>query len=199
MILLLHDLTNNQQRVQATPLSVSTLNDIFFLHERGTQAGVQAIWLSWGSSLAPVICGFLIQDKGWRWYHWLVSIMAGVDMILIFFFVPETQYPRDLHKSIDAAGVSETGESLSGQETPPSEMNETKSGAGDYGESGNCVSGNPEEVVPARNQTMVSRAQRRQSYSVFRATVGNLVLSKCCLVRVLVLNPCHRVSGSLEV
>ena len=51
-------------------------------------------------------------------------------MILIFLFVPETRYPRDLHKSIDAAGVPETGESLSGQETPPSEMNETKAGAG---------------------------------------------------------------------
>ncbi|KAH8816701.1 major facilitator superfamily domain-containing protein [Xylogone sp. PMI_703] len=85
------------------PLSVSSLNDLFFLHERGTQAGVQSIWLCWGSSFAPVICGFLIQSKGWRWYHWLVSILAGFNLILIVLFVPETQYRRDLHKSLDVA------------------------------------------------------------------------------------------------
>jgi hypothetical protein len=35
----------------------------------------------------------------------LVSIMAGVNVLLIFFLVPETQYRRDLHKSLDATGA----------------------------------------------------------------------------------------------
>ncbi|OAG40130.1 hypothetical protein AYO21_05608 [Fonsecaea monophora] len=103
------------------PLSVDTLHDLFYLHERGTQAGVQTIWLSWGSSLAPVICGYLIQAKGWRWFHWLTSIMAGVDLILIFLFVPETQYHRDLHKALDSVGIEGNEEmELDAQKASPS-------------------------------------------------------------------------------
>ncbi|OAL45661.1 MFS general substrate transporter [Pyrenochaeta sp. DS3sAY3a] len=89
------------------PLSVGTVDDLFFLHERGTQTGVQAIWLSLGSSLAPVISGYLIQGAGWRWFQWLTAIMGGVNVLLIFFLTPETQYPRDLHKALDVAGVAE--------------------------------------------------------------------------------------------
>jgi MFS family permease len=73
------------------------MNDLFFLHERGTQAGVQGTWLSLGSSLAPIVCGFLIQSKGWRWYHWLVTILAGVNVLLVVLLVPETRYHRSQH------------------------------------------------------------------------------------------------------
>src|SRR5258707_14349075 len=88
------------------PLSLASLNDLFFLHERGTQNGIQALSLSIGNAVAPIVSGFLIQSKGWRWYHWLVVILAGVNWLLIFFLYPETAYARDLHKSMDAAAVS---------------------------------------------------------------------------------------------
>jgi hypothetical protein len=51
--------------------------------------------------MAPVVCGYLIQSAGWRWYHWLVTILAGIDVVLIFLFSPETQYLRNLHSSMD--------------------------------------------------------------------------------------------------
>ncbi|KIW90070.1 uncharacterized protein Z519_09501 [Cladophialophora bantiana CBS 173.52] len=111
------------------PLSVGTLHDILFLHERGTQSGVQAIWLSLGSSLAPPICGFLIQDRGWRLYHRLVSIMAGADLILRFFLVPDTQYKRDLNSALDAAGVEENDDMADGQTESHCEMVESKTGS----------------------------------------------------------------------
>src|SRR6266536_1412264 len=84
------------------PLSIATLNDLFFLHERGTPTGMQALALSIGNSSAPIVCGFLIQSQGWRWYHLLVSILAGINLLLIFFLVPETEYRRDLHQSMDS-------------------------------------------------------------------------------------------------
>jgi MFS family permease len=62
--------------------------------------------LSIGNAVAPIVSGFLIQSKGWRWYHWLVVILAGINWILIFFLYPETQYSRDLHKSMNAAAVA---------------------------------------------------------------------------------------------
>jgi MFS family permease len=88
------------------PLSLASLNDLFFLHERGHQNGLQALSLSIGNAVAPIISGFLIESKGWRWYHWLVVILAAVNWLLIFFLYPETAYPRDLHKSLDAAAVA---------------------------------------------------------------------------------------------
>jgi hypothetical protein len=37
----------------------------------------------------------------------LITIIAGVDLIALFFLCPETQYPRDLHKAMDAAAALE--------------------------------------------------------------------------------------------
>lgn len=71
--------------------------------------------LSFGNSIAPIVCGFLIQSKGWRWYEWVVSILAGANWLLIFFLAPETDYKRDLHKSIDSTGANSGDE-----ETPTS-------------------------------------------------------------------------------
>ncbi|KIW12694.1 hypothetical protein PV08_09972 [Exophiala spinifera] len=132
------------------PLSVGTLHDIFFLHERGTQAGVQSIWLSLGSSLAPPICGFLIQDKGWRWYHWLVSILAGADLILLFFVVPETQYNRDMQSSLGAVGAEKenNGRSI---DTPPETVDPK------------IMSGPEVEMLEAQSST-ISRVKPKKTY-----------------------------------
>ncbi|EXJ70650.1 uncharacterized protein A1O5_05640 [Cladophialophora psammophila CBS 110553] len=96
------------------PVSVTTTNDLFFLHERGTQCGVQSVWLSLGASLSPVITGFLIQSKGWRWYKWVLSILAGFDLLWIFFCSPETRYRRNLHESVDVAGADEFSDKSAG-------------------------------------------------------------------------------------
>ncbi|KIW16772.1 hypothetical protein PV08_03962 [Exophiala spinifera] len=88
--------------VARIPLGVITLHDLFFLHERGTQASIQTQWLTLGATLAPVISGFLIQAKGWRWFHWLTAILAGFDLILIFLLSPETRYQRNYHDALDS-------------------------------------------------------------------------------------------------
>lgn len=82
---------------------MDTIKDLFFLHERGFQSGVLGMVFVLFSTLAPLISGFLVQAKGWRWYHWLVSIISGIDMLLIFFLLPETNYQRDLHHALDDA------------------------------------------------------------------------------------------------
>lgn len=44
---------------------------------------------------------------GWRWFHWLITILGGLNILLLFFLCPETQYSRDLHKAMEAAGANE--------------------------------------------------------------------------------------------
>lgn len=63
----------------------------------------KVIWLSFGASCAPVISGFLVKAKGWRWFHWLTAILAGANMIASILFLPETQYSRDLYKAMDVS------------------------------------------------------------------------------------------------
>lgn len=57
--------------------------------------------------MAPIVGGFLIEAKGWRWFHWLLTILAGVSLLLLFFLCPETQYARNLHEAMEAAGATE--------------------------------------------------------------------------------------------
>ncbi|KAH8816731.1 major facilitator superfamily domain-containing protein [Xylogone sp. PMI_703] len=87
------------------PVGLSVLNDLFFLHERGAQSGIQALALSIGNSLAPIICGFLVESKGWRIYHWLITALCGFNFLLVIFLSPETAYNRNLHSSMDVAGI----------------------------------------------------------------------------------------------
>lgn len=46
-----------------------------------------------GPEVGPVIGGFINQFTNWRWSFWVLVIWAGLQWILIFFFVPETYAP----------------------------------------------------------------------------------------------------------
>lgn len=46
-----------------------------------------------GPEVGPVIGGFINQFADWRWSFWVLLIWAGLQWLLIFFFVPETYAP----------------------------------------------------------------------------------------------------------
>lgn len=53
---------------------------------------IYAAFLSGGSQIGPVIAGYLIQAKGWRWFFILCAIIAAVNFITTIFLLPETLY-----------------------------------------------------------------------------------------------------------
>lgn len=53
---------------------------------------VYAAFLSGGSQIGPVIAGYLIQARGWRWFFILCAIIAAVNLITTIFMLPETIY-----------------------------------------------------------------------------------------------------------
>lgn len=70
------------------------IQDITFIHERN-----RAIALVLGSGgLAGATFGgvstFIATSLDWRWLYWIINIINGAAMVLIFFFVPETTWPR---------------------------------------------------------------------------------------------------------
>ncbi|KIN05209.1 hypothetical protein OIDMADRAFT_157872 [Oidiodendron maius Zn] len=54
-----------------------------------------------GPILGPVIAGFLITAKGWRWVFWLVTIVSGAMSIVMLLLGRETYHPVILQRRVD--------------------------------------------------------------------------------------------------
>ncbi|PYH47806.1 putative MFS transporter [Aspergillus saccharolyticus JOP 1030-1] len=75
-------------------LPSATIAEIFFLHERAYRVGIYTLLLLGGKNLIPLVSAAIISAKGWRWVFWVVAIVVGGCLALLFFFVPETFWDR---------------------------------------------------------------------------------------------------------
>jgi MFS family permease len=87
-------------------LGAATVNDLYFLHERGHMMSIYMNSISGGNTIGPLICGFVVQNIGWRWHKWIAVIFTAVNFLAVLFFVPETRYERDASKAFAEASVS---------------------------------------------------------------------------------------------
>ncbi|KAJ5924450.1 hypothetical protein N7466_008637 [Penicillium verhagenii] len=98
-------------------LGPSILADMFFERNYSSAMAVYAASLSGGSQIGPVIAGYLIEAKGWRWFFILCAILAGFNFVTAIFFLPETTYEsveepeqmedieKDSHSHVEAVRV----------------------------------------------------------------------------------------------
>lgn len=86
-------------------LGPSILADMFLEHYYATAMATYALSLSTGSQIGPLIAGYLVSARGWRWFFILCAILAAVNLLMAFFFLPETLFePRaetDLSNPMD--------------------------------------------------------------------------------------------------
>ncbi|KAJ5857088.1 Major facilitator superfamily domain general substrate transporter [Penicillium solitum] len=75
-------------------LPSATIAEIYFLHERAYRVGIYTLLLLGGKNLIPLVSAAIIQGLSWRWVFWIVAIIVGVCLVLLFFFVPETFWDR---------------------------------------------------------------------------------------------------------
>ncbi|KAJ5233812.1 uncharacterized protein N7469_005578 [Penicillium citrinum] len=75
-------------------LPSATIAEIFFLHERAYRVGIYTLLLLGGKNLVPLASAAVIGSLGWRWVFWIVAIIVGACLVLLFFFVPETFWDR---------------------------------------------------------------------------------------------------------
>lgn len=71
-----------------------TLNDMYFVHEKGTRVAIWNLFLLCGISGGGLVSGYVIEDLGWKWTFWFCAIFFGILMFFVFFFVPETTFIR---------------------------------------------------------------------------------------------------------
>ncbi|KAA8618447.1 AraJ Arabinose efflux permease [Pyrenophora tritici-repentis] len=82
-------------------LVVTMIGDLFFVHQRGAYMTVIQFILAAASNGSAVIVGPIATNLGWRYtFHILVPFTA-IQVLLLFFFVPETNYNRDHRYDID--------------------------------------------------------------------------------------------------
>ena len=74
-------------------LSQAVVADITTSAERGQYIGFVTLSAILGPSLGPIIGGALTDSLGWRSIFWFLTICAGVYLVLIVFFFPETCRP----------------------------------------------------------------------------------------------------------
>jgi MFS family permease len=75
-------------------LPSATIAEIYFLHERAYRVGIYTLLLLGGKNLIPLVSAAIIQGLSWRWVFWIVAIVVGACLVLLFFFVPETFWDR---------------------------------------------------------------------------------------------------------
>ncbi|KAH7014779.1 major facilitator superfamily domain-containing protein [Ilyonectria destructans] len=76
-------------------LPAVTVNDQFFVHQRGFALSMYVLAATLGSFLGPLATGFIVDGVGWRWVYWIFAIAMALVTILAFFLLEETGYNRD--------------------------------------------------------------------------------------------------------
>ncbi|KAK8088998.1 hypothetical protein PG997_003959 [Apiospora hydei] len=87
-------------------LGASMVNDLYFLHERGSKMGIYTNAISGGNTIGPLFCSFVLQGLSWRWHKWITTILTAITFVGVLFFVPETS----LFTCWEPAGPSPTPE-----------------------------------------------------------------------------------------
>jgi MFS family permease len=85
--------------IGAAPLEFlvgASINDIYFVHERGLPMAIWNLALVNGINITPPIAGQILgnPDLGYKWAFRIFAIATGVLIVLQFFFMPETTFHR---------------------------------------------------------------------------------------------------------
>ncbi|KAK7731205.1 hypothetical protein SLS63_005480 [Diaporthe eres] len=78
----------------AAAIGSGVVVETFFKDERARYMGIWTIFVTLGVPVAPFIFGFVALRVGYRWIYYILAITNAVQLILYFFFGPESRYIR---------------------------------------------------------------------------------------------------------
>ncbi|RDH36953.1 major facilitator superfamily domain-containing protein [Aspergillus welwitschiae] len=83
-------------------LGPSIIADLFSERYFATAMALFALSLCAGSQIGPMIAGFVIGSKGWRWFFIVCAILGAVNFLASVLFLPETTFR---HRLTDVGNV----------------------------------------------------------------------------------------------
>ncbi|KAI8937432.1 hypothetical protein NX059_005155 [Plenodomus lindquistii] len=78
----------------ADAVSPDVVGEIFFVHQRGRAMAVYTIFLSFGSLVGGVAGGYIVENMGLDWLHWMNVLLSAINFVLCLVFQAETLYDR---------------------------------------------------------------------------------------------------------
>ena len=75
-------------------LVLSSIGDMYFVHQRGKRVAFLNIMSLGPINLSPILAGHIVDQYGWRTNFWILFAFTAVNLVLIIFFAPETQFNR---------------------------------------------------------------------------------------------------------
>jgi MFS family permease len=84
--------------------------DTFFVHQRGKGLSFYLFGQQLGSILGLITGGSIADGPGWRWSQFIVAIIEGGVLVLMFFTFEETLFPRFLFPTVGVAPPAEVAE-----------------------------------------------------------------------------------------
>ena len=82
-------------------LVVSMIGDLFFVHQRAVYMTLIQFILGAASNFSAIIVGPITTNLGWKYLFHILIPFTAIEVILLYFFVPETCYNRDHRYDID--------------------------------------------------------------------------------------------------
>ena len=64
------------------------------MHQRGKRVAFLNIMSLGPINLSPILSGYVADRYNWRTNFWILTAFTAVNLILVIFFAPETQYKR---------------------------------------------------------------------------------------------------------
>ncbi|KAK5164221.1 uncharacterized protein LTR77_009915 [Saxophila tyrrhenica] len=92
-------------------VAVATVNDLYFLHERGNMMSFYINSINGGNTIGPLICGFIITGTTWRVHKWIAFGLTFVNFLVVVLFCPETRYYRTGVREVEGPGRAFEGSS----------------------------------------------------------------------------------------
>lgn len=74
---------------------LTLIGDIFFVHQRGLVASIVQFFLGTMTNLSTIIAGIIATNLNWRYCFYFMAMCSGIQLIALFFLVPETSYIRN--------------------------------------------------------------------------------------------------------
>ncbi|KAJ5770826.1 uncharacterized protein N7511_002877 [Penicillium nucicola] len=90
----------------------ASINDVFFVQERGLRVGLWNLGLIASVNLTPVISGYVISNMSWRWSFWLEACMYGILLVVVLVFFPETSFNRNSCDESATENIFKEGEGM---------------------------------------------------------------------------------------
>jgi MFS family permease len=102
----------------------STVSDIFVPAVMGSKMAMYVVAIVTAPAAAPFFCGLIVHAGSWRNLFWFILGLAGLQLVLFFFLVPETQWVEDAAPGAAPANLASlpglsTGDKASGPPEDP--------------------------------------------------------------------------------